>query len=505
MKISKYAIGAGLLGTVGMQVLPQQIVYDITGTINSIGNFGFAGYTFAVSAVDYWYNLRGLTSDTDEYYTERSKIHKRTADRILRLSVSNKGIYLKFGQYLGNLERVVPKEYSDVLKVLQDSGPQVPFSAVNTVILTDFGKNIDEVFDDFERTAIAAASLAQVHKAKYKGQTVAVKIQFPTLRSQFDKDIRLLGYLVRIGEKILNTTTFKNINFSKIFTTFSASLRDELDFTTEMANGEKTKKLLSDDDNIFIPDYIKEVCGSRVLTMDFIYGVKINQKAEIEAQGFDPKEVADLLLKAFATMIFQHGHVHCDAHPGNILVRPNPRRPHKPQLVLLDHGFYRSYNQEFLQKYCELWQSLILQDYDKLKEVSEYLGIGEYYKYMPLVLLWRSRGTKKLGDLIPEEERKRLQKADVVNFETINMIMQRLPEHMIFIIRASNLTAIHNMVLGGTMRNRFVRNTEACYAKLYPNVCSRRLHLMAFRVRLWIMENLLSLYQWMFPAKAEVF
>ena len=204
-------------------------------------------------------------------------------------------------------------------------------------------------------------------------------------------------------------------------------------------------------------------------------------------------------------MIFEHGHVHCDAHPGNILVRPNPARPGRPQLVLLDHGFYRSYNEEFLKKYCELWQSLILQDYDKLKEVCEFLGIGEYYKYMPLVLLWRSKGTKKLGDMIPEEERKRLQKTDIVNFETINMIMQRLPEHMIFIIRASNLTAIHNMVLGGTMRNRFIRNTEACYAKLYPGAFSRRFHLLAFRLRLWIMENLIAVYQWMFPVKAEVY
>ena len=257
LKFSKYSIGAGLLATGSMQVLPEQTVYDIKGTANSITNFGFAGYTFGLCAVDYWYNLRGLTSDTDDYYTARSAIHRRSAERILRLSVANKGIYLKFGQYLGNLERVVPKEYSDVLKVLQDSGPQVPFSAVNAVVLNDFGKGIDELFQEFERTAIAAASLAQVHKAKYKGQAVAVKIQFPTLRSQFDKDIRLLGFLVRVGETILNNTSFKSINFSKIFTTFSASLRDELDFMLEMANGEKTKRLLSNDDNIFVPDYIK--------------------------------------------------------------------------------------------------------------------------------------------------------------------------------------------------------------------------------------------------------
>ena len=503
----KWTLGAGALSTAVILVTDPsgQRFYDLKGNLYSVRNFGNAFVTFTTIGVDYSYNLRNLDYGTDEYYDRRREIHTRCAKRILSLSTRNKGIYLKFGQYIGNLERIAPKEYTDVLKVLQDSGPQVDFSAVDTVFRADFGKPIKEVFQQFDEKAIAAASLAQVHKAVYKGNEVAVKIQFPTLRTQFDNDMALMGVLVRGADKVLQLYKYKDMNLEKIFKTFRASLKEELDFEIEKKNGEKTKKIFENWDDVFIPDYFTEVCGSRVLTMDFVNGVRINQKDLIEKQGFNTKDVANILIKAFSRMIFQFGHVHCDAHPGNILVRPNPKNPKRPQLVLLDHGFYRQYDEKFMKNYCLLWRSIVLQDYDTMKKISDDFGIGEYYKYLPLVLLWRSKNTKKLGELITEEDRRKMQKQDLVSFEIINYIMQKIPEHMIFIIRASNLIAIHNTTLGGTMRNRFLIFTESCYRKLYPGWFSFNFQMMLFRVRLFIMERFLSVYRWMYPTNVEVY
>ena len=200
-------------------------------------------------------------------------------------------------------------------------------------------------------------------------------------------------------------------------------MKEELDFNLEMKNGQTTSRIFKDDDDVYIPKYYEELCDSRVLTMDFVKGVRINQKDLIEQQGFNSREVAKMLVRSFSKMIFMYGHVHCDAHPGNILVRPNPKNPKRPQIVLLDHGFYRKYDKEFMDQYCKLWKSIIVQDYDAMKEVSDQLGIGEYYKYLPLVLLWRSKNTKKLGEMIAEQDRVNMQKKELVTFEIINYIM----------------------------------------------------------------------------------
>lgn len=504
LRYSKYLAGFGAACYLGSYILPGQVVYDIKGTALSVRNFWNAFYTFGAIGIHYTWGLRGLEFGSDEYFAKRREIHTACAKRILKLSVKNKGIYLKFGQYIGNLEKIAPKEYTDILKVLQDSGPQVDFDSVNAVFKSDFGKDIHSIFDKFEEKAIAAASLAQVHRAFYKGREVAVKIQFPTLRTQFDQDMALMGFLVKMADKIMRWYQYKEMNLSKIFTTFRGSLKEELDFRLEMKNALRTKEIFKDDKDLYVPDYYPELSDSRVLTMEFVKGVKINQKDEIAAMGYDTKKVAHLLVRTFSKMIFQYGHVHCDAHPGNILVRPNPDNKSKPQIVLLDHGFYRSYDEKFLRNYCLLWKSIILQDYETMKEVSDSFGIGEYYKYLPLVLLWRSKNTKKLGEMIPEADRVRLQKSELVSFEIINYIMQKIPEHMIFIIRASNLVAIHNLTLGGTMRDRFLTFTNSAYRKLYPGWFSYWMQRVYLFFRIFLMEASIGLYRLLYPTNIDV-
>jgi hypothetical protein len=97
-----------------------------------------------------------------------------------------------------------------------------------------------------------------------------------------------------------------------------------------------------------------------------------------------------------------------------------------------------------------------------MKVIAEKLGMGEYYKYLPIILLWRSKSVVRLGDMPPEADRKALMKADAISFEKINLIMQNLPEEMIFIIRTSNLIHIHNVTLGGSNRERLLVFARTC-------------------------------------------
>jgi aarF domain-containing kinase len=123
-------------------------------------------------------------------------------------------------------------------------------------------------------------------------------------------------------------------------------------------------------------------------------------------------------------MIFVNGHVHCDAHPGNILVRPNPENPKNPQIVLLDHGFYCDIDDEFRNRFCKLWYAMVTMDYYEVQSLSQEMGIGEYFRYLPLLFTYRTINAKKpLGGTVSKEEIQFLKGNDEVNFEKISFLL----------------------------------------------------------------------------------
>ena len=138
---------------------------------------------------------------------------------------------------------------------------------------------------------------------------------------------------------------YKGIDFDKFLNHFEKSLLQELDFKTEVINSQKTVdnfRYVGNSDDLYIPrvDVLKST--KRTILMEYVEGVKIDEIEKLDEQFGSAKKCTDMLIDIFAKMIFLHGHVHCDAHPGNILVRPNPAKPHRPQIVLIDHGFYGS-------------------------------------------------------------------------------------------------------------------------------------------------------------------
>ena len=130
------------------------------------------------------------------------------------------------------------------------------------------------------------------------------------------------------------------------------------------------------------------------------------------------------MIEVFSKMIFSHGHVHCDAHPGNILVRPDPKNPKEPQVVLLDHGFYCNLDESFRMDFCRLWYSMVTMDYASVKSISARLGIGEYFRYLPLLFTYRTiNATKPLGASVTRDEIQFLKGKDEVNFEKISFLL----------------------------------------------------------------------------------
>jgi len=296
----------------------------------------------------------------------------------------NAGAYVKAGQYIASLNYVMPKEFTDTLAVLQDKCQAHDFSITEKILEEDFDKNYTEIFSSFDREPIASASIAQVHKAvlRENNQTVAVKVQHPDLERIFKTDLRTMQFLM------WSTKMFFDFPFSWTMPEFERFLISELDFVNEGANCTHFAQMFKDYPNnqIDSPQVLWKYTSKRILTMDFIDGCKINDTEGLKRLNIDASEIAKLLIDSYSIQTFVHGFVHSDVHVGNLLVRRSPKT-NKPQLVYLDHGCYKTLDEETRKDYCNLWKSAIFRDHEKLKYYTERFGIeGKFYPLFGLFL-----------------------------------------------------------------------------------------------------------------------
>lgn len=167
-------------------------------------------------------------------------------------------------------------------------------------------------------------------------------------------------------------------------------------------------------------------------------------------------------------------------------------------MVLLDHGFYCTLKEEFRQDFCKMWLALNTFDYDTVEGIAKKLGIGQYFRYLPLLFTYRTINAKKpLGGLFSEEEKKFIVGNDEINFEKLSLLMQKLPQEMIFIFKAMHIIGVHNRRSGGTTRERLIQFTETSIDALNENSTAlyREISKLLFRIKLWVFEYLFSVYK----------
>nr|XP_030687768.1 uncharacterized aarF domain-containing protein kinase 1 isoform X2 [Globicephala melas] len=346
---------------------------------------GRAVATTAAISYDYLTSLRSVPYGSEEYLQLRSKVHLRSARRLCELCCANRGTFIKVGQHLGALDYLLPEEYTSTLKVLHSQAPQSSMQEVRQVIREDLGKEIHDLFMSFDDTPLGAASLAQVHKAVlHDGRTVAVKVQHPKVQAQSSKDILLMEVLVLAVKQL-----FPEFEFMWLVDEAKKNLPLELDFLNEGRNAEKVAQMLKHFDFLKVPQIYWELSTKRVLLMEFVDGGQVNDRDYMERNKIDVNEISRHLGKMYSEMIFVNGFVHCDPHPGNVLVRKCPGTG-KVEIVLLDHGLYQVLTEEFRLDYCHLWQSLIWTDMKNVKKYSQRLGAGDLYPLFTCMLTARS-------------------------------------------------------------------------------------------------------------------
>jgi len=249
-------------------------------------------------------------------------------DGLLRLGPT----FVKLGQVLSTRTDVLPKEYTDVLKSLQDEVPAFSSARAKEIIGKELGKPCDVIFQEFSDEPLKAASLGQVHTAMYKGKKVAIKVQRAGLKELFDVDLKNLKKLASLLDKFDPKSDGADRNWVSIYEESERLLYLEIDYLNEAKNGERFAQDFKNIDYVRVPKFYLSLSTPRVLTMEFVESFKLTDFDEIERQGLDRKDLAKKTADAFLRQIVETSYFHCDPHPGNLCVDK------KGNLVYYDFG-----------------------------------------------------------------------------------------------------------------------------------------------------------------------
>jgi ubiquinone biosynthesis protein len=227
--------------------------------------------------------------------------------------------YVKMGQIISSQSSVLPPDWAVELNKLQSSVPSFPSEQVREVIYEELKAYPEDLYDSFEAQPFAAASTAQVHRAALKdGTPVAVKVQRPNIYSEMKADIGIMQNAARV---ISTRSEFaRSVDLAGMLDEFGSNVLRELDYTGETYNALRLAQNLAGIPTARVPHVYTELSTAKVLTLEFVQGVKISNIAAIEAAGLDRKELARTTLRALIKMLMIDGFFHADPHPGNVLV-----------------------------------------------------------------------------------------------------------------------------------------------------------------------------------------
>jgi predicted unusual protein kinase regulating ubiquinone biosynthesis (AarF/ABC1/UbiB family) len=286
-------------------------------------------------------------------------------------------LMIKLGQFLSSRADLLPERALEVLSALQDEVPPESFDHVVSVIESELGKPVEQVFSVVERKAAAAASLGQVHKAVLvaTGEEVAVKVQRPHIEQLVRSDLSTIKFVIWIINRLVDTREF--IDLMGVYREFKRTIYEEIDYVTEAANARRFKEMFKDDPAIYIPRVYEEYTTRRVLVLEWINGIKINDYAALDAAGIDKLEVAKRTVRAYFHQFFEAGFFHADPHPGNIFIKKGPPEV-GPIIEFVDFGMVGSLTRSMKKALRDLFVSFVLRDSRALVDALRRLGfIGE--------------------------------------------------------------------------------------------------------------------------------
>ena len=275
--------------------------------------------------------------------------------------------FIKFAQLLSARPDIIGPEYAKELKKLLDEVSPFPGSEARQVIERELGRPAGEIFFSFDEKPIAAASIAQAHTAVLKdGTEVVVKVQRPGIRETIEEDIQILAALARIADRYVAEVRF--FNPVGLIEEFRRVVKREMDFEQEARNCLHFKRNFEGSPDVRFPKIYPGLLTGKVLVMERIYGVRIDDLNGIDDAGFDRPKLARIGVEAYFQMIFRDGFYHADPHPGNIFVTPDGK------IAFLDFGMVGVVSERLKELLASTLIALIRRDYDRL--IENYIALG---------------------------------------------------------------------------------------------------------------------------------
>ena len=266
----------------------------------------------------------------------------------LRLMLQELGTtFIKFGQLLASRPDLVGERISEELSQLHDDNPPVGYEDIKEMIETELGGNIEDLFAEFSKTALATASIAQVHEAKLPtGERVAVKVQKPNVAEIVETDLSIMKFIANESDRF--NTSLKHLNLPAVLHEFDKSIHKEMDFDNELMNIRHLNDNFIYNDKIIVPTTYPDYSTEKVLTMEYVDGIKLSEVIS----GNDPKYnkilIADRIVRSYFQQLFLDGFFHADPHPGNIFVTDDNA------ICYIDFGMMGSLDEDFRQDLAEL-------------------------------------------------------------------------------------------------------------------------------------------------------
>jgi predicted unusual protein kinase regulating ubiquinone biosynthesis (AarF/ABC1/UbiB family) len=399
----------------------------------------------------WWFELFlprfGLGGIAERTRTDRMR---RIAQRFHVLAVDLGGLMIKVGQFMSSRLDVLPPEITDELAGLQDEVPAVPFADIKALAEAELGVPFDRAFAWVDERALAAASLGQVHRARLSEldaadtglENVVVKVQRPGIDEIVAVDLAALrkvaGWLRRV--RIVSD----RVDAPALVEEFAQTSLEEIDYLHEAQSAERFAENFAGDARVATPEVVWERTTRRVLTLEDVTAIKINDTDALRAAGIDPAAVADAFAKAMFEQVFTHSFFHADPHPGNIFVTPGGA-PDAWRLTFIDFGMMGEVPQGLRSGLRALVIAVAARDGRKLVDAAQEVGVllpsgdtREFEKALTaLFARFGGMGFAELATVDPREFRD-----FAVEFgDTIRSLPFQLPEGMLLLFRAVALTS----------------------------------------------------------------
>ncbi|MCZ8237532.1 MAG: AarF/UbiB family protein [Leptospiraceae bacterium] len=348
-----------------------------------------------------------------------SKISIQTKNKILNLG----GIYIKLGQFLSNLNHLLPEEFIEPMQELQDRVPSKSYLEIFKRLELELGMSPEKFFDFIDKQALASASTAQVHFGRYKGRDVAIKVLYPGIEESILKDLKVIYHILKWINNLLISFPYQ-----ELFDQLHSLVQQEMDLSLERANTIEMRELFKNDPHIRIPLTLLDLPTKSILVTEFIYGLKITDPKFLAKNQKEKSTIADHLIQAYIKMVFRFRFFHADPHPGNFIIEPDGK------ICFIDFGAVARITPQEEEALVMILSSSLRSDYQGMVQGFDYLGILKPQTNRKNLIAIIEYSMQKMRRIL----------SNIESFQNISLDVLNLKEDKIFLKKIQ--TSIHDLI-----------------------------------------------------------